>query len=69
MGCVRRRSATDAPSFAKAARKQGADSVGQPESLLGDELHDDRRHEALRDASDPEPIVGASLSAADLGMP
>ena len=58
----------DASSFAKTSREERADTVVQPEPVLGDELHDDRRNEALRDASDPEPVVGASLPAADLGV-
>src|SRR6185295_14954770 len=59
----------DSPSLAQASREEGADTVVQAELALGDELHDDRRHEALRDASDPEPVVGASRSASDLGLP
>src|SRR6185295_12485226 len=56
-------------SLAQPSRGEGADTVVQAELALGDELHDDRRHEALRDASDPEPVVGASRSASDLGLP
>ena len=59
----------NASSFAKASRKERADTVFQPELVLGDELHDDRRHEALRDAPRPERVVGTSLSAAHLGLP
>jgi hypothetical protein len=58
----------DPPSCAESAGEELADAVVQPELALGDELHDDRCHEALRDASDPEPVRRASASASDLGV-
>ena len=35
------------------------DGVVEPEPALGDELHDDGRHEALGHAANPEPVVRA----------
>ncbi len=56
----------DLASLAEPSREELAQAVVQPELALGDELHDDRRDEALRDASGPEGVAGASLSDADL---
>ena len=58
----------DSSPLAKAPREQRAHAVVEPELALGDELHDDRGDEALRDAPDPEAVFGARLSAADLGV-
>ena len=59
---------TDPPPCADATRQERADTVVEAEPALGDELHDERRHEALRDASDPERVIRPSLSPPDLGI-
>jgi len=58
----------DPPAVANPARKQLADTVVEPELVLCDELHDDSGDEALRDAADPERVVGTSLSSSGLGL-
>ena len=45
------------------------DRVVEPDSVLGDELHDDRRDEGLGHASDPKSVFRPGLPAADPGVP
>jgi hypothetical protein len=49
--------------MAKTPGQEAAHGVLEAQTALCDELHGNRRHEALRHAPDPEPVVRASLSA------
>jgi hypothetical protein len=48
----------DSPVWADSPGQPPPDGVVESERVLGHVLHDEGRHEALRDASDPEAVVG-----------
>ena len=59
----------DLPTCAKPTWEIAVDCVVEPDPVLSDELHHDRRDEGLRHASDPESISRPRLPAAELGVP